>query len=106
MTLENLFVAYQDTLGELSFAKTDVTVKLANFYGERLISRSQAQRIARNLEKFTDVTLDFSHVEAVGQGFVDQLFRVFHNQNPHIHVHYVHATPDVEFMIQRTVRAV
>ncbi|OGT67653.1 MAG: hypothetical protein A3J38_01470 [Gammaproteobacteria bacterium RIFCSPHIGHO2_12_FULL_45_9] len=102
--LKDLFIAYQDPEGDLSFAKTDVTIKLAHLYGERLISRSQAQRVARNLEKFTHVALDFSHVDAIGQGFVDQLFRVFQNQYPHIHIYYINANPDVEFMIKRTVR--
>jgi len=50
---------------------------------EQLISRSQAKRILRGLEKhFKVITLDFTGVTLVGQGFVDEVFRVYKNQHP------------------------
>lgn len=99
--LANIFMKYQDD--GLSFVKTDVIIELSQLYGERLISRSQAQRVARNLDKFTHVTLDFSKVMAIGQGFVDQLFRVYKNQNKNITIDYINANSDVEFMIKRGI---
>lgn len=99
--LVNLFKRYQGN--GLGFVKTDVVVELSQFYGERLISRSQAQRVARNLEKFEHVTLDFKNIKAVGQGFVDQLFRVYHKQNPTIVIDYINANEDVKFMLERGI---
>jgi hypothetical protein len=100
--LTHVFLAYQEE-DSLAFSKTDVLIDLAQLQGERLISRSQAQRVIRNLEKFTYVTLDFKKVQAIGQGFVDQIFRVYQNQRPEFQIHYINANPDVEFMIKRSL---
>jgi hypothetical protein len=78
-------------------------ILLSQLHGERLLSRSQAQRVARNLDKFSHVTLDFSKVQAVGQGFVAQLFRVYKNHNPNIIIDYINANEDVRFMLERGV---
>jgi hypothetical protein len=100
--LTALFKAYQDE-SSLAFNKTDVKVELAKLHGERLISRSQAKRILHNLDRFNIVTLDFKHVVAVGQGFVDEIFRVYQNAHPEISFKYCNANPDVEFMIKRSI---
>jgi len=83
--------------------KADVRVELAKFHGERLISRSQAKCILRNLEKFNRVMLDFSGVVAVGQGFADEIFRVYKDKHPETQFDYCHANEDVEFMIKRSI---
>jgi len=41
------------------------------------ISRAEAKRLVVNLEKFREVELDFGGVDLVGQGFANELFRVF-----------------------------
>lgn len=99
--LIEVFKQYQDE--GLPFVKTDVVVELSQLYGESLISRSQAQRVARNLDKFSHITLDFSKVKLIGQGFVDQLFRVYKNQNPKIIIDYINVNDDVDFMINRGI---
>lgn len=81
-------------------------IDLAQAHGERLISRSQAQRVTRNLEKFTHVTLDFKKVQAIGQGFVDQVFRVYQNQRPDFQITCINMNPDVEFMVKRGLASV
>jgi len=68
---------------------------------ETLISRSQAKCILRNLDKFERVVLDFRKVRTVGQGFVDEVFRVYANHHSHIQIDYINANSDVEFMIKR-----
>lgn len=78
-----------------------IIIKLVELQGARLISRSQAKRIVRNLEKFKHVLLDFKGVEFVGQGFADQIFRVFHNEYPDIEINYTNANDDIKFMIER-----
>jgi predicted transcriptional regulator len=99
--LLEVFKAYQDS-DSLAFNKTEVKVRLAKFYGERLISRSQAKRVVRNLEKFNHVILDFKNVVAVGQGFADEIFRVYKAKHPKIKFDYCNANNDVEFMIKRS----
>jgi anti-sigma regulatory factor (Ser/Thr protein kinase)/biotin operon repressor len=85
------------------FSRTATHVGL--FSGSRsLISRSEARRLAKRLEGFDVVTIDFSGIELVGQGFADELFRVWAWQHPDITLVPVNAGPEVAQMIER-VRA-
>ncbi len=85
------------------FNKTKIAVQLAQLDQERYVSRSQAKRLLLNLEKFEHIILDFKKVEAVGQAFVDEVFRVFKNKNPNIKIDYLNANDDIEFMIRRGI---
>lgn len=82
------------------FAKTRVTVRLADT-GESLLSRSEAKRVVAGLDKFEHVTLDFRGVAHVGQGFVDEIFRVFGSAHPAIELVPINMDPAVAFMVQR-----
>ena len=97
-----VFLDYQDD-DSLQFSKTEVIIELAREHGQRLISRSQAKRVVANLDKFKQTTFDFKGVTIVGQGFVDQLFRVFQQQYPEIILNYINANDDVNFMIRRGI---
>ena len=44
---------------------------------ETLIARSQAKQILKDLGEFQRIVLDFNKVRLVGQGFVDEVFRVY-----------------------------
>jgi anti-sigma regulatory factor (Ser/Thr protein kinase) len=94
------FKKYQKP-GGLAFDRTEILVALSQFGQETLISRSQAKRIVLGLEKFRQVTLDFSGIRLVGQGFVDEIFRVYANAHPQLEIKYIHANNDVRFMIER-----
>lgn len=59
-------------------------MRLAHAAGESLESRAQAKRIANRLDAFDTVDLDFDGVDAIGQGFADELFRVFARQHPKV----------------------
>lgn len=83
-TLKDVFDEFTDTEDDLAFNKTVVPVKLALYEGEQLISRSQAKRILNRVEKFKTVILDFQDVTLIGQGFADEVFRVFAARNPQI----------------------
>ena len=98
--LMDLFNAYQNP-ETLAFDRTEIIVAMSNFGEETLISRSQAKRILRDLEKFQQITLDFTGIRLIGQGFVDEIFRVFINKNPGIKINYIHANKDIEFMMKR-----
>lgn len=98
--LKNVFLAYMNP-DDHRFEKTEILVELAKQGDEIYIARSQAKRILVGLEKFSRIILDFRNVETVGQGFVDEVFRVFQNQYPHITIDYCNANEDVTFMIKR-----
>lgn len=105
INLVELFKRYQSG-DNLSFDRTEILVKLSKIGEELLISRSQAKRMTLGLEKFNHITLDFSGVRLVGQGFVDEVFRVFSQAHPHISITHIHANEDVMFMIQRSAKAI
>ncbi len=84
------------------FTKTVVPVKLARYGDDNLISRSQAKRLLARVELFKTVVLNFSDVELVGQGFADEVFRVFARQHPEIELVYINANSAVKRMIERT----
>lgn len=98
----NIFKKFQNP-ENLSFDRTEIIVELSKLGEEKLISRSQAKRITLGLEKFNYVTLDFSGVKLVGQGFVDEIFRVYTNAHPGMTFSYINANEDVEFMIKRSL---
>lgn len=83
--------------------KQSVQINLSEVEGDRLISRSQAKRLFSKIEPFTYVTLDFAHVAIVGQGFVDEVFRVYPSKHPQIKISYINANDDVTFMINRSL---
>jgi anti-sigma regulatory factor (Ser/Thr protein kinase) len=97
--LVEVFAAYADP-ESLSFARTRATVKLGA-YGKTLVSRSEARRLTEGLTKFKQVTLDFSGVETVGQGFCDEVFRVFARSHPEVAVEPVGMNEAVAFMVAR-----
>lgn len=86
------------------FDKTVIPVRLARLGTESVVSRSQAQRLLARVERFHRVIFDFEGVDSVGQGFADEIFRVFKNQHPDVSFAIVNANEDVMFMINR-VRA-
>jgi anti-sigma regulatory factor (Ser/Thr protein kinase) len=87
--------------GVPKFDKTLIRVELSKSDQERYVSRSQAKRILAGLEKFNHIVLDFSNIKTVGQGFVDEVFRIFQSKYPKIKLEYSNANEDVRFMIER-----
>jgi len=84
------------------FDVTRAHVKLFE-YGERFVSRSEAKRLAAGLEKFRGVILDFAGVRMVGQGFADELFRVWGAAHPNIVLKPVNMNAAVALMVQRAL---
>jgi len=96
--LGSIFKQYTDD--SFKFSKTKVTVYLFKM-DTQYISRSQARRIISGLDKFKTVVLDFKNVEMVGQGFADEIFRVWHLQHPRISISAINTNENTEFMIKR-----
>ena len=90
---------------EYSFDKTVVPLRLAQYEGEKLVSRSQAKRVAHRFERFKRVVLDFAGVSEIGQAFADEMFRVFPASHPKIRITPINTVPAVDQMIRRAVAA-
>lgn len=97
-SLADVFHAYTDDDHE--FARTRTVVRLFG-YGVRFVSRSEAKRLMRGLERFKEVLVDFTGVEEVGQGFVDEALRVWPGQHPGTTVEPVGMISPVDFMVRR-----
>lgn len=82
------------------FARTRTAVQLFSI-GVRFISRSEARRLLAGLERFRDVIVDFRGVQEIGQGFVDEVFRVWPSQHPDVTVRPVNMVGPVEAMVRR-----
>ncbi|MEI6147839.1 MAG: DUF4325 domain-containing protein, partial [bacterium] len=98
--LEGLFRQFAPGELDFRFEKTRVFVRL---FQNDYISRSEARRLVTGLDKFTLVELDFSAVNAIGQGFADEVFRVFAGAHPAIRFDAVHAGEAVKAMIRHVV---
>jgi len=100
--LAALFNEY--TNEKYKFYKTKAKVKLYE-RGEDYVSRSQARRILFDLDKFDSIVLDFRKIKGIGQGFADEIFRVYKNEHPNVQIATVNACPAVKFMIKRAEKA-
>jgi 23S rRNA pseudoU1915 N3-methylase RlmH len=90
---------YDKFTEEFAFTKTAVPIRLAQVGASGLVSRSQAKRIVSDFERFKIVSLDFQGVEWIGQGFADEIFRVYSSTHPEIKILVQGANPSVQAMI-------
>ena len=67
-------------------------------------TRSEAKRLLLNLDKFTEIELDMREVESVGQGFADEIFRVFATTHPEKIVRTMNASIAVDAMLKHVKR--
>lgn len=93
------------TEDDYDFSKTSISVKLFKKDVDYL-SRSQARRLIMGLDKFRAIVLDFTGVDAVGQAFADEIFRVWQSFHPNIKITYKNACENVLFMIKRALHLV
>lgn len=82
------------------FVRTRPVIKLFEI-GTEFVSRSEAKRLLAGLEQFREVELDFRRVESVGQGFVDEVFRVWPRNHPDTDLLPTHMNEAVRFMVER-----
>lgn len=100
-TLGGVFEQFSSGPEDYSFERTVVPVRLARIGQENLVSRSQAKRLMQRVDRFRRVVLDFAEVELIGQGFADEVFRVFANAHPEVTLSAVNAAAPVRAMILR-----
>jgi len=81
------------------FERTTLPLRLLTGEHVALESRSQARRVAARLGQFKQAELDFSGVERIGQGFADELFRVFARDQQQVELQIRNASRNVAAMI-------
>lgn len=99
--LAEVFAEFAPAEYEYRFERTRVLVKL---FQAEYVSRSEAKRLLANLDKFRDVVLDFKGVRSIGQGFADEVFRVFGAAHPEVRVSVENANPVVAAMLSHVGR--
>jgi DNA-binding transcriptional ArsR family regulator len=95
--IEEIFSEFAPEEYDFRFQKTKVLVKLLQ---RDFVSRSEAKRLVANLEKFSEIVLDFRDVKSVGQGFADEVFRVFAQRHPAVKIATENTNPGVDAMIR------
>ena len=86
---------------DYTFSKTHVPLRLAQHGSQQLISRSEAKRVLNRFDGFREVFLDFTGIESIGQGFADEIFRVFQQAHREIKIVAVNPSEAVSQMINR-----
>jgi len=104
LQLHDIFKKYADIDAgkDYGFDRTEIRIKLYAMAGV-YISRFQARRVLAGLEKFKVVVFDFDKVSVVGQGFADEIFRVFHHKYPAIRLETENMNDSVGFMVERAI---
>jgi anti-sigma regulatory factor (Ser/Thr protein kinase) len=100
-TAQDVYQRYfsPDHVGGEAFHTTEVPVRLAQL-GSPLTSRSQGKWVVERATQFKTVVLDFDGVSLVGQGFVDEVFRVFATAHPQVQLKPVNMTADVARLVR------
>lgn len=100
-TDRSIAAMFQEFTEDHAFVRTRPVVKLFEV-GTVFVSRSEARRLLDGLEAdFDTVEVDFAGVTDVGQGFVDELLRVWPAANPGKTVIPTNMNDAVEFMVRR-----
>ncbi len=103
-TTSSLESVFADSSEAFELARRRVVVKLFET-GNRFLSRSEAKKLLQGLERFRNVVVDFKGVDAVGQGFVDEMFRVWTSRYPKTRLHPVNMVPPIAFIVEHARRA-
>lgn len=98
-SMSELFHKYSFDNEKLLLDTTAVPIKLYDG-GETWISRSQAKKVLNGLDKFKKITFDFSGVSLIGQGFADEIFRVYQIEHPEIVLEAVNMNETVRLMVE------
>jgi anti-sigma regulatory factor (Ser/Thr protein kinase)/predicted transcriptional regulator len=98
--IKDVFDQFTD-VDSCGFSRTHIPVRLVGVDDGLLVSRSQAKRLMQRFDRFKEILLDFEGVSEIGQGFADEIFRVFKNEHPDIHLIPIKMSKEVEKMVDR-----
>lgn len=101
--LRDVFDRYADPV-TFEFDTTRTVVRLFE-YGVAFVSRSEAKRLTKNLDRFREVVVDFRGVEEIGQGFADEIFRVWQSRHPEIQIVPVDMDVHVAMFVEQARKA-
>jgi len=101
--VRDLAEVFAEFTENFEFSKTRTVIRLFAI-GTKFVSRSEAKRLLHNLEKFREVVLDFKGVDLVGQGFADDVFRVWARAHPETALVPIDMNDVVAFMVERAIR--
>jgi hypothetical protein len=104
-TTAELFDRYTQEPDHYGFTKTVIPVGLLE-YGDpspSFNSRSQAKRLLARFESFEKIELDFTGIAEIGQGFADEVFRVFQNRHPNSRVIAINYNQHIRNMINHVI---
>lgn len=99
LTVPAVFDEFVDR-DSFEFSRTVVPLSVYQ-QGGRFVSRSEAKRLTTRLEPFREAVIDFQGISEVGQGFVDELFRVWAREHPGTRLVPVNMSPVVERVVRR-----
>ena len=101
-SLPALFEYYSraDDGGIPQFAVTTIPVSVAAAT-DTYATRSAARELLAGKQQFRVIILDFANVENIGQGFADEVFRVYQAQNPTVTIEPVHMNRQVAFLVDQ-----
>jgi anti-sigma regulatory factor (Ser/Thr protein kinase) len=92
-----------DTLSDPDvIGSNKTTIRVSLFQEGGFVSRAEAKKLGAHLETFGSVDLDFEGIESVGQGFVDELFRVWQDNHPQTRLIPIRANPSILSLIAMT----
>lgn len=105
LTFADIANRYSEAPDDYGFSKTIVPVKLLEYReaNPMFVSRSQAKRLLARFDRFKNIVLDFADIDEIGQGFADEVFRVFASAHPDSSITYINAGPLVERMIKHVL---
>lgn len=102
-SIDDIFRQYSDGT-TFAFNKTVVSVvhliDRRNTTDMTLVSRSQARRLLHRFDRFSSVVLDFAEIESIGQGFADEIFRVYRREHPEVEISFIRANSSIRRMIE------
>jgi len=101
-TDRDLSLVFAEFTDDFEFNKTRTVIRLFAI-GTEFVSRSQAKRLVNGLEAFREVVLDFKGVNLVGQGFADEVFRVWAKEHPEVQLIPTDMNDAVAFMVERAI---
>ena len=98
--LDEIFSQFAPEEFDYRFDRTKALVKL---FHQDYVSRSEAKRLLYGLDKFKEIILDFKGVKSIGQGFADEIFRVFKKAHPDKVIKIENLNPSLKPIIDHVV---
>ena len=101
--LEQVLGGYALEPGGYAFERTEVPLQLLA-QAQVLASRAEARRAVARLDQFRRADINFSGIRDVGQGFADEMFRVYRRRHPGVELVPQGMTPQVAAMVEAVLK--